>query len=172
MFAACLRRTRMPPPSSQPHGQPPTATPSGGSLRQCRVVAVPGLRDVLAQMPALKRRALVLAVLDDVELGAHAGSELQFLRFCRKHALPLPDDLQLRVRAGSTHYLDARYRRQRVAVEVDGAHHREAATWEADLLRTLRLTAAMSGDRLVRLTPGMMRHDGPEVAAHLRTLLL
>jgi very-short-patch-repair endonuclease len=69
------------------------------------------------------------------------------------------------------HYLDARYRRQKVTVELDGSHHREVATWEADALRTLRVVAALPGERVVRLTPGMLRHDGPEVAQHLRTLL-
>lgn len=138
---------------------------------QRRITAVPSLRKVLEQMPRLRRHALVLAVLDDVELGAHAGSELQYLRFCRAHGLPLPDELQVRVRAGKLHYLDARYRRQKVTVELDGAHHREVATWEADALRTLRLVAAMSGEQVVRLTPGMLRHDGDEVARHLRVVL-
>jgi hypothetical protein len=138
---------------------------------QKRITSVPSLRAVLAQMPTLKRRALVAAVLDDVELGAHAGSELQYLRFCRLHGLPRPDELQVKVRSGAVHYLDARYRRQKVTVELDGAHHREVATWEADALRTLRVVAALPGERVVRLTPGMLRHDGPEVAQHLRTLL-
>ena len=138
---------------------------------QKRITSVPSLRAVLAGMPTLKRRALVVSVLDDVELGAHAGSELQFLRFCRAHGLPRPDELQVRVRSGAVHYLDARYRRQKVTVELDGAHHREVATWEADALRTLRVIAAMPGEQVVRLTPGMLRHDGPEVAHHLRVLL-
>jgi len=138
---------------------------------QRRVTAVPLLREALATMPALKRRALVLTVLDDVELGAHAGSELQFLRFCRTHGLPRPDELQVRVRSGRVHYLDARYRLQRVTIEVDGAHHREVATWEADALRTLRVVAALPGEQVIRLMPGLLRHDGDEVAAHLRVIL-
>lgn len=138
---------------------------------QRRMTAVPLLREALATMPSLKRRALVVAVLDDVELGAHAGSELQFLRFCRVHGLPRPDELQVRVRSGRVHYLDARYRRQRVTIEVDGAHHREVATWEADALRTLRVVAALPGEQVIRLTPGLLRHDGDEVARHLRAIL-
>lgn len=138
---------------------------------QRRITAVPALRSTLAQMPTLSRHALVRLVLDDVELGAHAGSELQYLRFCRKHGLPLPDELQVKVRSGKTHYLDARYRRQKVTVELDGAHHREVATWEADALRTLRVLAAMPGEQVVRLTPGMLRHDGDEVARHLQVVL-
>jgi len=138
---------------------------------QRRITAVPLLREALAEMPALKRRALASAVLDDVEFGAHAGSELQFLRFCRAHGLPRPDELQVKVRNGALHYLDARYRRQRVTVEVDGAHHRDVATWESDALRTLRVVAALPGEQVIRLTPGMLRHDTAEVAELLRVIL-
>jgi hypothetical protein len=139
---------------------------------QQRLTAVPLLRTALRAVPKLPRRALLRQVLDDVELGAHAGSELAFLRFCRKHGVPLPDELQLRVRAGTTrHYLDARYTRQRVTVELDGAHHREAAQWEADLLRTLTVAATLPGERVVRLTPGLLRHEPAKVAELLRRLL-
>ena len=138
---------------------------------QRRITAVPLLREALTTMPKLRRRALITVVLDDVELGAHAGSELQFLRFCRTHGLPRPDELQVKVRNGALHYLDARYRCQRVTVEVDGAHHREVATWEADALRTLRVVAAMPGEQVIRLTPGLLRHEGEEVARLLRRIL-
>jgi hypothetical protein len=139
---------------------------------QRRVTAVPLLREALAALPKLRRHALLLAVIDDVELGAHAGSELQFLRFCKAHGLPRPDELQVRVRSGkATHYLDARYRRERVTIELDGAHHREVATWEADALRSLRVAAAMPGERVIRLTPAMLRHDAEEVADLLGTIL-
>lgn len=141
-------------------------------VQQGRVV--PGrLRRQLVEMPRLPRRALLSEVLDDVELGAHAGSELAFLRFCRSHALPVPDELQVLVRAGGKHYVDARYRRQRVFVEVDGAHHRLVGQWDADALRSLRLAVAHhgSGETLVRLTKGNLRHDTVEVAALLRQLL-
>lgn len=135
------------------------------------LTAAKNVREALMGMPRLRRRALLRLVLDDVELGAHAASELAYLRFCRAHGVPLPDELQVRVRAGGTHYLDARYARQRVTLELDGAHHREAEQWEADALRTLRVTVALPGERVVRLTPANLRHDGPEVARLLRALL-
>ena len=142
---------------------------------QQRISAVPLIRSTLEGMPRLPRRALIRTVLDDVELGAHAASELQFLRFCRAHRLPLPDELQLRVRAdGTTHYLDAHYRRQKVSFELDGAHHRLAGQWEADLLRSLELAVARrdSGEQVIRLSPTALRHDSQKVAHLLRALLL
>lgn len=139
---------------------------------QQRISAPVLIREHLLLLPQLKRKQLVREVLDDVELGAHAGSELAFLRFLREHGLPLPDELQLRVRAGrATHFLDARYRRQRITFELDGAHHRDVASWQADALRTLRVAAALPGEQVLRLTPFMLRNDCDELAKLLRVLL-
>lgn len=131
------------------------------------------IRAALDLMPVLPRRRLIRTALDDIELGAHAASELQFLRFCRRNGLPCPDEMQLRVRAAGTHYLDAHYRRQKLSFEIDGAHHRWVANWEADAMRSLKLAAARrpSGEQVLRITPAAMRHDGPELARALRLLL-
>jgi hypothetical protein len=138
-------------------------------------LTTPGrIRTELEQMPRLRRRRLICVVLDDVEFGAHAESELEFLRFCRRNGIPEPDEMQVKVRANGTKYLDARYRKQRVSVEVDGAHHMWVEQWDADALRTLELAAETRGtdELLVRLTSGNMRHSEPEVATALRSLLL
>lgn len=143
------------------------------AMVQRRLSAVPRLRAALQLQPRLPRRALIRTVLDDVELGAHAASELALLRFLRRHGLPLPDELQRRVRTeGGPAYLDARYRKQRVTFEVDGAHHRDAGTWEADALRALRVGVALAGERVYRLTMANLRHDEEEVAALLHAILL
>ncbi|MCW2499913.1 MAG: hypothetical protein JWN87_1589 [Frankiales bacterium] len=75
------------------------------------------------------------------------------------------------MRAGGVRYLDARYRRQRVTVELDGAHHRLVGQWEADALRTLHVLASARDEQLVRLTRGNLRHDEPVVAQLLGQLL-
>ena len=137
-------------------------------------LAVPGdLRRALDDLPRLPRRRLVLTVLDDVELGAQAAGELEFLRFLRLWRLPAPDRLQRPVRAGRLRYLDAWWERQRVAAELDGAHHRDVATWEDDLLRANDVLVAGRPDRtvLLRFTPGNLRHDGVRVAAQLAAVL-
>ena len=141
---------------------------------QQRLTTPARIREALVAMPRLRRRQLLLVVLDDVEHGAHAESELGFLRFCRRNGLPSPDDLQVRVRAGGTKYLDARYRRQRVSIELDGAHHQWVEQWDADTLRSLQLavTSRGTGELLIRLTGGNLRHSEPEVAQLLRELLL
>jgi hypothetical protein len=139
------------------------------------LTTVGDLRTCLAELPKLKRRALVLTVLDDVELGAHATSELDFLRFCRQHGLPVPDVLQKRLRAGNrTLYVDARYTRRKVNVEIDGGHHRWVEQWEADVLRAndLAISASGRGEVLLRFSAGNLRHDAARVAEQLRAALL
>ena len=132
------------------------------------------VRRVLAQMARLRRRALLREVLDDVELGAQAGSELDFVRFLRRHGLPTPDRLQLPIRRGTVRYLDAWWERQRVNAEMDGAHHRSVGTWESDVLRANDVVIGEAHDRilLLRFTRGNLRHDGPRVAAQLAAVLL
>jgi very-short-patch-repair endonuclease len=143
------------------------------AMVQRRLSAVPLLQASLALLPRLPRRALLREVLQDVELGAHAASEMAFLRFLRRNNLPLPDELQVKTRLGQqTAYLDARYREQRVSFEVDGAHHRDAGTWDADLLRTLRIAVSLPGERVLRLSTSNLRHDEREVAGLMRQLLV
>lgn len=140
---------------------------------QQRVVRVGDLRTGLEVLPRLKRRALVRVVLDDVEFGAHARSELDFLALLRRNGLPLPDVLQLRPRTPKVLYLDAVWKKQQVAAEIDGAHHVEVAAWDADVLRANAVVIGHRDDGLLllRFTRGNLRHDEPTVVAQLRSLL-
>lgn len=141
---------------------------------QQRLVRPADLRSTLEGMPRLRRRGLLGIVLDDVEFGAHAASELDFLRFRRRHGLPPPDELQRPVRTGKVRYLDAWWKRQRVTAEIDGAHHRLVGDWDDDALRANDVVIAEQHDRLLllRFTTGNLRHEGPRVAAQLRAVLL
>lgn len=141
---------------------------------QQRLCTAGDLSQALVAMPRLYRRRQLGLVLEDVALGAHAGSELDFLRLCRRNGLPEPDQLQVRVRVSRVRYLDAEYRRQRVSIEVDGAHHRFAEHWEADVLRASELTVARSraGQILLRFAWGNLRHDEADVVRLLRRALL
>ncbi|MCA1656427.1 MAG: hypothetical protein LC713_01730 [Actinobacteria bacterium] len=141
---------------------------------QRRLATVPQLREALPTIGPLRRRDLVLHVLDDVELGAHAQTELDFLAFLRRNNLPLPDRLQFLVRANGKRYLDGWWDKQRVAAEIDGAHHMEVASWDADGLRSNEIVVAHRADRvlLLRVTAGNMRHAEPQLAAQFRAVLL
>ena len=141
---------------------------------QQRLVLPQDLRGSLAVLQRLPRRALIRTVLDDVEQGAHAASELDVLRFLRRWRLPGPDRLQRPVRVGQVRYLDAWWERQKVAAELDGAHHRTAGTRDDDVLRAndVLVVGRHDGTVLLRFTTGTLRHDAARVAAQLSALLL
>jgi very-short-patch-repair endonuclease len=141
---------------------------------QQRLVTPSQVRAALDGAPRLKRRALANAVLLDVELGAHAQTELDFLRLLRRNHLPCPDGLQYRVRAGGTKYLDGEWRARRVYAELDGAHHRAAGTWDSDTLRANAVVVSQRHDRviLLRFTGSNMRHDESQMVAQLSAVLL
>ena len=141
---------------------------------QQRLVTPAQIRAAIEQMPRLRRRALVSQVLGDVEHGAHAQSELDFLRLLRKHGLPLPDRLQRLVRAAGTRYLDVWWEGRRVAVEIDGAHHLDVGQWGADVMRANEVLVAERHHRLLllRFTTGNLRHDQLDVVRQLRAVLL
>jgi hypothetical protein len=141
---------------------------------QRRLVTVPQLREALQTLPRLHRRRAIRLVLDDVELGAHARTELDFLAFLRRNNLPLPDRLQLKVRASGVRYLDAWWEQQRIAAEIDGVHHMEVGQWDDDTLRTNAVLVAARDDRvmLLRVTAGNMRHKEAELAEQFRAVLL
>ena len=80
----------------------------------------------------------------------------------------------MRVEAnGRRRYLDAEWRLpdgRVVAVEVDGAHHIEAAQWEADQLRQNEVV--VGGTIVLRYPAAIIRQRPELVAEQLRRALL
>lgn len=137
---------------------------------QQRRVTPGEIREVLAVLPRARRRALVLETANYAEGGAEALSEIDLVKLCRRYGLPTPD-LQERRRdkAGRNRYLDAYWRKWRLHVEVDGAHHMDAGQWEADMRRQNEIW--IKGDRVLRFSAWQVRHRPDEVAAQLRAAL-
>lgn len=132
------------------------------------------IREQVLANAHLPRSEQALVVLDDVELGAHAMSELDFLALCRAWQLPEPDELQVRVRTqGGTRYLDGRYRKQRVRFEVDGRHHMLVANWERDLVRgnDVAISARGRDEISLRWSGSQVRYAQSLVARQLGTAL-
>ncbi|PTA42515.1 hypothetical protein [Micromonospora sp. RP3T] len=125
---------------------------------------------VLDRLPQARRRRLIRQTLHDVAGGAEALSEIDLVRLCRRHGLPVPEGQERRRDAdGRQRYLDAYWRRWRLHVEVDGAHHMDVRHWAADLRRQNRVW--IEGDRILRFTAFDVRHRPVEVAAQLRAAL-
>lgn len=136
---------------------------------QQRITTAARLRDTLEQAGQVRHRRLLLAVLSDIEGGAQAVSELDFLRFCRRHRLPRPT-LQVRVDArGRRRYLDATFRRRDgrlLGVEIDGAIHLVVSTYWTDMSRLNDLV--IDGRRILRFPSSAIHSDDPIAVQQLR----
>ena len=96
--------------------------------------------------------------------------EQQFLRYLRKHKLPMPE-LNVNVRInGRRIEADCLWRKQRLIVELDGRDaHDSTPAFESDRARDSALTAALW--RVVRVTSVRMCRDGKRLASELRAML-
>jgi hypothetical protein len=136
------------------------------------MTTAPRLREELEGAGRVRHRRLLLSVLADIEGGAHAVSELDFLRFCRRHGFPRP---QLQVRCdtrGRRRYLDATFRRpdgRLVGIEVDGAIHLVVRTYWNDMERLNDLVIRKRP--MLRFPSAYVYADDPVMVAQLRELL-
>lgn len=96
-----------------------------------------------------RRRELVHATLIDLAGGVGSLGELDVLRGCRERMLPEPDLQTVRRTPDGSLYLDFRWARWRVVVEVDGIQHAWAQHVVGDALRHNRV--ALDGDTVLRL---------------------
>lgn len=116
----------------------------------------------------------MLLALDDIEQGAQALSEIDFVRLCRKHGLPPPRLQQIRRDgSGRRRYLDAVWDLPgvgSVVVEVDGALHLAQPRWWDDQLRQNEIT--LSGALVLRFPAAVVRHEPAIVLAQLRRALV
>lgn len=125
------------------------------------------LWSVLGRVRGYRRVRLLSAVVGDVAGGAHALSELDFARLCRKGDLPEPDrQAPRRDSRGRKRYLDAEWKRWRLAVEIDGAAHARVGNWWADMDRANEITLA--DRRLLRFPAVSLRLHPERVLEHVR----
>lgn len=96
-----------------------------------------------------RRRSLIHAALIDLAGGIGSLSELDVLRGCRDRDLPEPDVQAVRRTPSGSHFLDFRWARWRVVLEVDGIQHTWADHLVGDALRHNAL--AIDGDVVLRL---------------------
>lgn len=96
-----------------------------------------------------RRRLLVNEVVLELMGGIQSLGELDVVRGCRERGLPEPDKQVCRRTREGTYYLDFRWSRWKVALEVDGIQHAWAANLVGEALRHNRL--AIDGDVVLRL---------------------
>jgi very-short-patch-repair endonuclease len=137
---------------------------------QQRRVLPAELAAVVDILPRVRRRELIRQTIADIEGGAQALSEIDFMALCRRHRLPLPDLQERRTdAAGRIRYLDAYWREFGLHVEIDGAHHMDVRHWAADMRRQNDVWIA--GERILRFPAWMVRTRPQEVADAVRAAL-
>lgn len=96
-----------------------------------------------------RRRSLLHSVIIELSGGIRSLNELDVVRGCRDRGLPEPDKQVLRRTPDGTYYLDLRWDKWAVVVEVDGIQHSWVQNAVADALR--HNSIALSEDTVLRL---------------------
>jgi very-short-patch-repair endonuclease len=112
----------------------------------CRVEDI---AEAMLQVRRDKRRPFIHGVLLDLGGGVRSLGELDMVRGCRARGLPEPDLQVVRRTSAGSYYLDARWRRWGVVVEVDGIQHAWVGNLVADAIRHNAI--ATSADVVLRL---------------------
>jgi hypothetical protein len=127
----------------------------------------------LHEVGAVRHRRLLRSVLIDVEGGAHALSEVDFGRLCRRHQLPTPIRQSVRTDPqGRRRYVDVELRTRRgkrLLVEIDGAVHLIVGSYWSDMARANEIV--ISGHAVLRFPTVALYLDEAVVVDQLRRAL-
>ena len=116
------------------------------------------------------RRRLLQATVRDVAGGVRALGELDVAKAMRSRGLPEPERQVCRRRPSGTQYLDVRFERYRLTLEIDGEQHDEIDQRVADVLRDFALVA--EGDAVLRLPLVVWRLAQEQVLDRLEQVLI
>lgn len=141
-------------------------------VQQRRETAATLRRELLSAGRVRHRRPL-LSLANDLCGGADALSEVEFLRFCRRHDLPTPVCQRRMDSAGRWRYLDAEFRRPcdgtPVGVEIDGGIHLLLSVRNDDTIKDN--DAAIDGRLVLRYASAGIYADDPRIVRQLRRAL-
>jgi very-short-patch-repair endonuclease len=116
---------------------------------QQRVAEVEAIGRELLTVKRDRRRRFVERVVLDVMGGSQSLGELDVMRELRRRDIPRPDRQVVRRGSNGTYFLDARWARYGVVLEIDGIHHVNATQVVGDALR--QNDVALEGDLVLRL---------------------
>jgi len=121
----------------------------------------------------IRHRRLMARALADIDGGAQAVREMDFLRFCRHHGFPRPELQVVRMdERGRRRYLDATLKTpdgRLVRVEIDGALHLVVQTYWNDMWRSNDL--AIGRELVLRFPSYVIHANDPDAVAQLRRAL-
>lgn len=141
-------------------------------IQQRREVAT-ALRRELSAAGRVRHRRALLSLADDLCGGADALSEVEFLRFCRRHDLPRPICQRRTDSRGRWRYLDATFIRPSdgvpIGVEIDGGIHLLLSIRNEDTIKDN--DAAIEGKLVLRYASAGIYADDPRIVRQLRHVL-
>ncbi len=124
---------------------------------QQRLTTAVSIAEALELVRRDKRRTFMRAIVDELVDGVRSLNELDFAALCRRRGLPEPSrQVVVRTTKGRA-YLDVRWDRYRVTVEVDGIGHLRVDRWLDDSLRHNEI--AVTGDIVLRVPSLGLRLD-------------
>lgn len=124
---------------------------------QQRLTTVDTVGAVLDRVKRDRRRTFLRGVFVDIVGGVRSLNELDFALLCRRRGLPEPDRQVVVSGPSGRCYLDVRWHRWRVVVEVDGVGHLQPDRWIDDSLRHNEI--ALAGDVVLRIPSLGLRLD-------------
>lgn len=144
------------------------------SALQQRLTTAERMRQTLAALPKLPRRAVIRQAVEDFANGSQSINEFDFGRWCRRHGLPAPrQQRRLLDASGRPRAIDAEFQSasgKRFRVEVEGLHHLDPAQYFADITRHNDLAVVREGTSL-RITTWHLGHEAEAFVQVLRTAL-
>jgi len=139
---------------------------------QARRLRPEQLRAELDKAGKVRHRKSLGLLLADLEGGAQALSEVEFLRFCRRHNLPRPKCQARYDRQGRRRYLDAEFLRRSgrlLRVEIDGGVHLKLEVRARDTIKDN--DAHIAGELVLRYASISIYTDDPNAVRQIREAL-
>ena len=117
----------------------------------------------------VRHKAHLREAIHDIRGGSQALSEIDLVRLCRRFGLREPERQVKRAdRHGRLRYLDAEWKLEdgrRVVLEVDGSHHLEVESWQADMRRDRAVV--IGGAYVLRATAVEVRVEPKQIVSDL-----
>lgn len=139
---------------------------------QQRLETADRLRAELLSAGRVRHRRQLLALASDLCGGADALSEVEFMRFCRRHGFPKPLCQRRMDSSGRWRYLDAELRTADGSVayiEVDGGVHLTLAVRSEDTIKDN--DANLDGRLVLRYASAAIYADDPRAVAQIARAL-
>lgn len=153
----------------------PVTRSAYGLLTACvqqRLTTPSELNIWVGRMRPLRRARAFRTLLTEIAGGSQSVGELDVLRMCRRHGLPVPArQMPRRDSSGRMRFTDCEWRLpdgRIVVLEVDGGFHMTVEHWSDDLDRHRGLV--VGGAVVLRCTAWQLRHDDAPVARDLRSV--